>query len=270
MLNFLRADLYRLRRSGVAIGLVLFILGLVVFIVGLSWGTALAAGGDISMPGSYLGESALASTADNGFVSGYLPLLSAYASTYLIASDWKSRGCKSLLSVPGARGRYLASKFAVAALLAVAMPAVMFISFAVVPVPFGLAYTTPIDVAETLGWWGLAALVCFGYAAVCTCVAVLSGNETLAWVSTMFVGLGIIGNGLNAGLWLVGFLAPALADAMQTAAGCLLVVQSTLVGLGAGALTAPAAELVRAVAVSLGWTAASAFVGWLAFRRRAL
>ena len=135
MLNFLRADLYRLHRSGVTVGVLLFIVGFCLFFVGVNIVIALSAGKPISTVDF---PNALDVTAEIAFLSGFLPLLASYAPTYLVASDWKASGFKTVLVGGGARSGYIASKIALGALFALVLPGVMLACFGLIPWMLGM------------------------------------------------------------------------------------------------------------------------------------
>lgn len=267
MLNYLRADLYRLRRSGVAAGVLLFIVGFCLFFIGMNVVIALSAGEPISGVDF---PNALDTTAEISFLSGFLPLFASYAPTYLIASDWKAGGFKTVLAGSGARSGYAASKVAVGALFTLVIPGVMLACFGLVPWLLGMHIESVASASQLLMWWGLASLVGFAYTVVCTLCAILSRGETLAWVSTMFVGLGIVGNGFMLLFGMVAAFLPPATGFAQIAIDNLLYAQAMTLGNGASFVTQDAGTLVHTALVAGGWAVAAGALGWIVFRRKTL
>lgn len=267
-MNFLRADLYRLRASGVLLGIVLYLLGIVAVLTVVGYVSCLQSG----LPPSTwsMGHSFVDMTANMGHLGGLLPLASGYASVYLVASDWKTRGFKSLLATGHARRDYVLSKVAVSAIVAVMAPVILLAGFALLPLVFGIPYETVPAPVPTLLWLGEAALVCFGYAALGVLMSLAVGNETMAYLLVMFLGLGAFGSLLLQLLGLASALVPTAADVFDAMINGLLYTQQRHLGMGLDALALPVAETLRIVFVPLAWAAASLVLGLLAFRRRSL
>ena len=267
MLNFLRADLYRLHRSGVTVGVLLFIVGFCLFFVGVNIVIALSAGKPISTVDF---PNALDVTAEIAFLSGFLPLLASYAPTYLVASDWKASGFKTVLVGGGARSGYIASKIAVGALFALVLPGVMLACFGLIPWMLGMRVESVTNISQLLIWWSLASLVGFTYTVVCTLCAILSRGETLAWVSTMFVGLGIVGNGFMLLFGMVAAFLPPATDLAQFAIDNMLYRQAMGLGNGTSFVAGDAGALVHTALVAVGWAIAAGALDWIVFRRKTL
>lgn len=263
MLNYLRADLYRLRASGVLLGIALYPLAIMGLLVAVNL-LAGAARNEWSM------SSLVDMTANMGFGAGMLPLASGFAATYLVASDWKTRGLKSLLATPHARRSYVLSKIAQCALFAVVNPIIMLATFAVVPELAGIPYETVPDLASALQWLGEASVVCFGYAALSTLLSLLASNETVAYLLLTLTGLGTLENIGQAVLALAVTAVPACTDIANAMLSGMLLPQARAVGMGLEALGLSAAATLRVTLVPLAWAAASTVLALAAFKRRTL
>ena len=267
MLNYLRSDLWRLRRSGIGAGVPCFLAGFFLLVIFIGWLSCMSSGSPREL--WTVGSSFVDMAANFGFSAGFLPLTSAYGVTALIATDFKSHGFKKILVGRGSRGSYLAAKVAVAALYSLLLPGLMLLCLAVFPVPFGLSYDCAPHALEVLQWWGVASVVCFGYSTLCVLIDVAVGNETAAWTCTMFLGLGLAGMAVSSLIGSEAVLCPQLAPLLQHMIDGLLRAQGQAAGMGM-ALLADGALMLRALAVSAGWAVAASALAYLLYRRRTL
>lgn len=269
MANFLRSDWYRLRRSGVLAGVVLFLLAVPAVLSLGCLAVALVQGDDVG--GWRFGSSFVDMGAGMGFVSGMLSLTAAYAPVSLVSYDWRTGACKTTLAARGARRDYVLSKVAVGALCSFILPAVTLVGYLVFPMIAGVPYETAPGIAVTLQWWLFASLVCLGYATLGTLLALISRGETMAWVLAIAVGLGMAGSAVQALLGGVAALWPVLADAATAVADGMLLTQASAVGAGTSFVEGlTSAVALRAALVPIAWTVACTAAGYLAFRRRRL
>lgn len=269
MLNYLRADLYRSWKSGTPIGMVGALFGVLILVVGMD--AAAYAGllpGNAAVGGTVNGSFA-SLAASSLFNANYLPLLSAWCTAYLVASDYKNGSHKTMLAIPRARTAYVGSKVAFAALVSAVLCALALALAAVLPPLFGLRYASVPSVGETLGWWGCATLVCLGYGAACTLLALLTRNETLGWCLALFMGLGLVDITVIQLVGLAALFVSELAPLARAVTDGMLVTWSSTVSTGTGFL-ANAGAVAHVALVPLAWTVGAGLLAHLSFRRKAL
>ncbi len=275
MMNHLRSDLYRLRASGWLVGSLALLLGVMAAFVVLhviTYRGGLAGMGITSSSGlPQIGGSALDMAANIGFVSGGLPAVAAYVVVSLVASDFKGRAFPSLLVRPGSRVRYLASKWACAALYAAVACAFLLACATAVPLPFGFSYAAGTDASAALLWWALATLLTWSYCVICLTVAAVSGNDTVGYLGCVFICLGLVGTALSTLIAACAHFMPQVDGAVWgLLVRMLLVTQSDLMGDAAALASLSGAGIAWTAAVCAGWAAVAAAAGWWAFRRKSL
>ena len=269
MMNFVRADLYRLRKSGTILGIVFFFFAFLFMRYLLEWVLAkgmfgLSATGTTVIARSFIDYLAIGST------SGLLLVPSTWFAVWLIASDYKSHTFKSLLTTTSARWNYVIAKFVVSVILTAVTIALMIAWSALIPFAFGLEFEMVPTIQQIVGWGVMAFLVSLMYCGISIFFALLVGNETIAWFCNMLFVLGIAGAVAMFAANLISAYLPGTAEVVRALSEWLPVAQCSFLDLGLDVFQQNTDYIQHLVIVCLTWAIVTTIASLVIFRRRAL
>lgn len=267
MLNMLRADMYRLRKSSalvvfpVAMAIVFAVFAVAEIQTG-GWRGRWGFGGETYDP-TFVG---LAGAVGLGSVL-LLPIGACGWAVWLFADDMRGGAFKTILAKPRARLQYLGASVVVCAAGSAVAVAILLGVCAWLAGSYGALEAPAADAASMAAWAALAWLTCLCFSSLVLCACTFAGRTGMVWLAAFLICYGIAGK--------LAMVALAILT-VSGAGGAALELGSMLpsttayaLGEGLGYLGAEGAAFKLAF-YPLFWTAIGLAVAYARMRRRAL